>query len=223
LQESNNLLPTRPQTSSQRAPVSSMSALPDPEFCNPIFCSVAPHCMTSYVPNLGMDLGDAIVTRENEVRPRKGASHFADDPAFQIRNLDTRFAPLGYIDRKFAYRLAVNDDKKKKRKKEEDTPDASEVSIAFSMVGEGPLVLCEPPCFIDECSKHRMRPLGDYVTLELDGRNLDKKNLPKALEVGGPFCTVISASVPKGKHILRISTSVVSPEHVMISHLIPFF
>lgn len=201
----------------------SMSTLPDPEFCSAAFCSLEPKCMTSYVPNLGLHLGDAIVAHENEIRPRKGASHFADDPAFQIRNLDIRFAPLGYVDRKFAYRLSVNDDNKKHRQKEADEPDASSVIFAFSTVGAGPLVICEPPCFIDSCSKNRKMPIVDHITLELDGQPVDNKaKIPQPAEVGGPFCKVVSASVPAGEHTLRIFTSVVSPAHVMISHVIPF-
>ena len=184
------------------------------------FCNVAPHCMSAFLPNLGLELGDFIVTSESEIRPRKGAAHFLDDPDTQIRNLDTRFGPLGYIDRKYAYRLSVKDDKKKH--KNEDTPDAATMRITFSMSGAGPLVVCEPPCFIDSCSKHRKMPMASFITLELDGQLLDTSHVPHAVEVGGPFCKVVSGSVAAGDHILRISTSVVNPDYVMISHIIPF-
>ena len=220
----NNILTTEGAVNNPQRSLGSSSirsTLPSPEFCSATFCGLAPNCMTAFVPNLGPDLGNAIVTDDKEPKPRKGASHFLDDPIKQIRNLDVRMAPLGYIDRKYGYRLSVNDAKKKHKKKEEDL-DAATTTIAFSMTGSGPLVLCEPPCFIDSCSKNRKMPFVDYVTFELDGERLEKHKLPQAVEVGGPFCKVIAGSVSKGDHTLRLSTTVVSPEHIMFSAVISF-
>ncbi|CAB9512449.1 expressed unknown protein [Seminavis robusta] len=197
--------------------------LPPPEYCSKKFCSLKPNCITSYIPNLGPDLASAILSNETSPAsmPQKGASHFLNDPQKQISNLDVRFGPLGYRDRKFGYHLKQA--KKKNRKDTSEPEGASTTGIGFTSSGPGPLVLCEPPCFIDSCSKRRRMPLLEYVTLELDGTKLDTaKKLPWAVEVGGPFCKVIAASVAKGSHILRISTAVEDPDHVMFSHLIPF-
>ena len=189
--------------------------------------------MTSYVPNLGPDLMSSMVTSNETfpplVTPRKGAAHFADDPEFQLENLEKRFAPLGYVDRKFAYRLAVDDGIKKMKMiggnmtEEEEEEDTASSDIVFSMSGSGPLVLCEPPCLTDTCSKKRLMPLVNHVTLELDGVALElPRDLPVAVEVGGPFCKTIAESVPEGEHTLRILTSAKAPAHVMFSHLIAF-
>ena len=193
-----------------------------PEFCAKVFCGLTPTCFTSYVPNFGLDLGAAIVPEETSPvsMPRKGASHFADDPDFQIENIDQRYSPLGYIDRKFAYHLSAEDTENKAQTKHMD---ASTTVVSFPMSGPGPVVLCEPPCFIDACSKHRMKPIVKYVTLELDGEKLEVPQYPPAVvEVGGPFCRVITPSAKAGHHNLRITSRVAAPEHVMFSHVITF-
>ena len=208
--------------SNMRALVETKS-LPPPEFCSEKFCSLVPTCITSYVPNLGLDLGAAIVPELTSPvdMPRKGASHFADDPEHQIQNLDLRLSPLGYIDRKFAYHLSAQGGKKQTQKTEHW--DASTTAVSFSMTGPGPIVLCEPPCFIDACSKNRKRPLVNFATLELDGVKLElPKHPPSVVEVGGPFCKVIVTSAEAGNHSLRITTKVAAPEHVMFSHVITF-
>ena len=158
------------------------------------------------------------------------AGHFADDPDFQLQNLEKQFAPLGYVDRKFAYRLAVDDGIPKMKvvggniTDEEEDHDAARVDISFSTDGSGPIVLCEPPCFSDVCSKQRKMPMVRHVILELDNVILEvpNKDLPVAAEVGGPYCKTIAASVPAGDHTLRIITDVKAPQHVMFSHLIAF-
>jgi len=219
-------------TSANRA--LSANSLPPPEHCNEMFCSVYPTCMTSYFPNLGPDLMSTIVTNNETfppmAMPRKGAAHFADDPEFQLQNLEKQFAPLGYEDRKFAYRLAVDDGIAKMKMvggnmtDEEEEEDVARSDILFSTTGSGPLVLCEPPCLAGVCSKQRKMPLIKFVTLELDGVALETPvDLPVvAIEVGGPFCKTIAASVPEGDHTLRIFTSVQAPFHVMFSGLIAF-
>jgi len=98
--------------------------------------------------------------------PRLGASHCVNNPSVQLNDLEKRFAPLGHKDRKFAYRLAAEKGNKKKKE------DASTTAIAFTAKGNGPLVVCEPPCFLDECSKNRKMPLLDYATLWLDRKGL---------------------------------------------------
>ena len=55
-------------------------------------------------------------------------------------------------------------------------------------------------------------PMASFITVELDGQLLDTSHVPNAVEVGAPFCKVVSGSVPAGDHILRISTSVVNPD-----------
>jgi hypothetical protein len=180
-----------------------------------------PNCISAYIPNFGANLGSALLSNESSPAkmPRMGASHFLDDPVKQVSNLDIRFGPLGYLDRKYAFRLS----RANTNNKHSENLDADTTAVAFMTNGTGPLVICEPPCFIDNCSKRRKMPLVEHVTLELDGKKLDlKKHLPSVVEVGGPFCTVISASVGKGSHILRISTAVADPDHVMFSHVIPF-
>jgi len=42
------------------------------------------------------------------------------------------------------------------------------------------------------------------------------------VEVAGKFCTVVAKFIAKGDHILRITTNVTNPEHVMFSHVISF-
>jgi len=149
--------------------------------------------------------------------PRLGASHYVNNPSVQLNDLEKRFAPLGYMDRKFAYRLAAEKGNKKK------TEDASTTAIAFTAKSNGPLVVCEPPCFIDECSKKRKMPLLDYATLWLDRKEkLVATGHPSAVEVAGKFCTVVAKFIAKGDHILRITTNVTNPEHVMFSHVISF-
>ena len=155
--------------------------------------------------------------------PRLGACHYAQNPAFAIKNLNTRFAPLGYMDRKYAYRLAAGDWKKRGKKDDDQGVDASTTAIAFHMTGPGPVVLCEPPCFIDECSPKRKMPLVNHVTLELDGTVLSApKGPPPQTEVGGRFCRMIAKSVGAGEHTLRMTTNVVFPDHVMFSQLVSF-
>ena len=203
----------------QRVLAKKFSSAP-PEFCSKEFCDLTPTCMTSYIPNLGPDLGAAIVSEATSPlnTPRKGASHFADDPDFQIKNIDERFSPLGYIDRKFAYHLSA-----KGNSSGNGHIDASTTTLSFHMSGPGPIVLCEPPCFIDHCSKHRMRPLVKYVTIELDGDKIEVPHHPPSIvEVGGPFCRVVTTSAKAGEHNLRITSLVAAPEHVMFSHLVTF-
>jgi hypothetical protein len=201
------------------------SSLPTPEFCSKKFCSRFPTCATSYIPNRGLQLSKSILTEDARM-PLMGASHFANRAVVQVNDLERRFAPLGYIDRKYAYRLAREPDDEHKKKKKYDEIDVSTAAVKFTAGGNnGPLVLCEPPCFIDECSKKRKMPLNDYITLELDGNiiSLSKsKQNPWGVEAGGKFCTVIASSIAKGDHVLRITTNVTTPDHVMFSHLISF-
>ena len=201
-----------------------ISSLPSPDYCSK-FCDMVPTCLSSYVPNIGRSLGPAILSNETSPvsMPRMGACHFANDPDFQVRNLDRRFGPLGWDDRKYAYRLAKEDITQVGKPKYKGPLDAERTAIAFNTTHPGPLVLCEPPCFIDECSPKRMRPFVKHVTLELDGQVLPTpKGPPSETEVGGMFCRVISKGVPAGDHILRMSTEVVFPDHVMFSHLVYF-
>ena len=217
----------------------SMKSLPPPLFCSKLFCSMVPTCMTSYLPNLGLDLGKAFVTQETapmEVqKPVLGACHYMHKASISIRNLDSRFEPFGYIDRKYAYRLASPDKEHPNRRDKNEPLDASKTAIDFVLQQNtlngnelGSLVLCEPPCFIDECSPKRKRPFVNHVTLELDGKPLvSPKGPPAQIEVGGQFCRVIAkSSVGPGQHRLVIATKedgdVVAPNHVMISHLISF-
>lgn len=202
----------------------SIRDLPSPKYCSN-FCDMVPTCLSSYVPNIGRALGPAFLSNETfpVSTPRIGACHFAQDPDFQIRNLDKRFAPLGWNDRKFAYRLAKHDPNQKPKNKDKSPLDAERTAIGFNTTHPGPLVLCEPPCFIDECSPKRMKPFVQHVTLELDGQVLPTPRAPPLqTEVGGMFCRIISKLVPAGDHILRMSTEVVFPNHVMFSHLITF-
>mmetsp|Transcript_23913 Transcript_23913/g.41983 ORF Transcript_23913/g.41983 Transcript_23913/m.41983 type:complete len:227 (-) Transcript_23913:27-707(-) len=198
-----------------------IDSLPPPKYCSELFCNKIPTCITSYIPNPGVDLGSAIISNTSSPisMPRLGASHYANNPSFQIKNLENRFAPLGYRDRKFAYRLAYEPTNKKKKE------DASTATMAFTMIESGPVVVCEPPCFIDECPPKRKMPLIDHVTLVLDGTQiLDPSfgRISSPIEVGGKFCNVVSKSVAKGYHTLQISTNVTAPEHVMFSHVITF-
>ncbi|CAB9520514.1 expressed unknown protein [Seminavis robusta] len=209
-----------------------MNSLPEPKYCSKKFCTLKPTCLSTYVPNIGHKLGPAILSNETfpASMPRLGACHYAHNPEFAVRNLNRRFGPLGWDDRKYAFRLAKEDPKeveKKKKKKAKgeqvDDEDASSTAIGFVTDGPGPLVLCEPPCFIDECSPKRKRPLVKHVTLNLDGTDLQTPNgPPPETEVGGMFCRVIAKQVPAGRHMLRISTEAVAPDHVMFSHLISF-
>lgn len=210
----------------QHAKTTSMTTLPDPAFCSKNVCSHVPSCLTSYLPNLGGDLSKAIIANETSpvAIPRLGACHYAHNPSFAVQNLNTRFAPLGYVDRKYALRLAADNGKPRGKKDNDQGVDASSTAIAFSMTGPGQVVLCEPPCFItSECSPKRKMPLVNHVSMELDGRPLPVPNgAPSQIEVGGKFCRMIAKSVGAGKHILRLTTSAVYPDHVMFSHLVSF-
>lgn len=223
-----------------------------PKFCSKEFCNRVPTCMTSYEPNLGLKLGEALVETEvalgsggSKQIPLKGAAHYANKASFQVKDIDRRAVPFGYIDRKYAYHLAVpgNADKRKKKRqknKDEEEEEVPSATISFTVPkhekvnnkgGGGLVVLCEPPCYIDSCTKRQKKPLLDYVTLELDGNDITRSNeskqrkgkrIPSAVEVGGKFCSVIAKSIPAGDHLLRISTNVTYPDYVMFSHLITF-
>ena len=156
--------------------------------------------------------------------PRLGACHYAHNPSFAIKNLNTRFKPLGYVDRKYALRLAADNGQPRGAKDNDQGFDASTTSIAFNMTGPGPVVLCEPPCFItSECSPKRKMPLVNHISMELDGVSLKSpKDAPAQTEVGGKFCRIIAKSVDAGEHILRMTTTAVYPDHVMFSQLVSF-
>jgi hypothetical protein len=214
--------------------------LPPPAYCSATFCSRNPTCVTSYLPNLGLDLKDAIKHNRNEENaslpinpmPRLGAAHFADDPEFAVQNLEKRFAPLGYIDRKYAYRLSAGSGTKRLRPgaipnvtKEElayEPEDASSADITFTTNSVGPLVLCEPPCFGDNCSKRRKMPILKHVALHLDGEEIESDDPRPPMEVGGAMCGVIAEEVSAGDHILRITTMARYPYHILFSHVISF-
>jgi hypothetical protein len=209
--------------------------LPPPAYCSETFCSRIPTCITSYLPNLGLDLKDAIKHNRDEglsmnPMPRLGAAHFGDDPEWVVANLEKRFAPLGYIDRKYAYRLSVGSGTKRLRPGADpnvtgdlayEPEDASSVDIFFTTNGVGSLVLCEPPC-LDHCSKQRKMPILKHVTLELDGNEIESDDPRPPIEASGATCGVIAENVPMGEHILRISSMAKYPNHVLFSHVISF-
>jgi hypothetical protein len=112
------------------------------------------------------------------------------------------------LDIKFGYRLANG---------KEDSP---AVEIAFQSTSGGPLVVCEPPCFVDECPSKRKIPLLQNATITID--TMEVKPLDKQFPEVGKFCAVLQEAVSVGDHILRISTSVVAPEFAMVSHVISF-
>ena len=188
--------------------------LPPPIHCLPSFCDRVPACITSYEPNLGLKLSDHLVSgvspqSDETTATQLSIAHHWGDPKLALNDIESRFVPLGYIDRKFGYRLSVA---------ENDSP---VVAISFESRG-GPLVLCEPPCFVDECPSKRNMPLIDYVTLELDGTGLpDIKNRQPSIEVGH-FCALVAEKVSVGKHLLRLMTNTTGPNFVMFSHLISF-
>lgn len=209
----------------------SLKSLPAPKYCHETYCSAVPTCMTTYQPNLGLSLSSSLLSNNNTFPPatipRMGASHFADNPEFAVENLEKRDAPLGYVDRKFAYRLTepvptpiyVNGSKTD----EFEPEDSATADISFFMNGEGPVVLCEPPCFMDRCPQMRRMPLVTHVTMELDGNALElPQDLPTALEAGGPFCKTIAEKVQPGEHILRLTANTKAPHFSMFSHLIAF-
>lgn len=196
--------------------------------------------MTSYLPNLGPTLKDAIQPdpeNEDPTLPRMGVAHFGDDPEWAVQNIDKRMVPLGYVDRKYAYRLSMGTDGTKRLRPPEyrldgtppnekvyEPPDASSVDLVFTSAGPGPLVLCEPPCFSDNCAKLRRMPMIQHVSLELDGAELKVPNHEKTspAEVTGVFCKIIATEVSEGNHLLRIKTLTKYPYYVMISHVISF-
>lgn len=210
----------------------SLKSLPPPKYCAEAFCNAFPTCMTSYLPNLGQSLSNVLLSNNGTYPPatipRMGAAHFADNPEWAVDNLEKRDAPLGYADRKYAYRLTepgqpipiVVDG----NVTEEFEPEDSATSdIAFVMNGEGTLVLCEPPCFMGICSKMRRMPLVTHVTMELDGEKLElTPDLPSAVEANGPFCKTIATNVTTGDHILRLTAITKAPHYTMFSHLITF-
>lgn len=204
----------------------SMDILPDPAYCSKTVCGLVPSCLTSYLPSLSGELSNAIVNNKTSPGPvpRLGACHYAHNPIFAVKNLNTRFAPLGYVDRKYALRLAADNGKPKGKHDNDQGFDASTTAIAFNMTGTGPVVLCEPPCFItSECSPKRKMPLVNHISMELDGAILTTpKGAPAQTEVGGKFCRIIASSVDAGEHILRMTTSAIYPDHVMFSQLVSF-
>lgn len=161
------------------------------------------------------------------VIPRMGAAHFADNPEFAVANLEKRFAPLGYVDRKYGYRLTedkptpiVIDGNATGEFEPTDSPTAE---IAFVMEGEGPVVLCEPPCFMDRCSQMRRMPLIPHITMQLDGEPLEvSPELPHATEANGPFCKTVADNVQPGKHTLKLTAITKAPHYTMFSHVITF-
>ncbi|CAB9509029.1 expressed unknown protein [Seminavis robusta] len=220
----------------------SLKSLPPPTFCSEVFCNRIPNCITSYLPNLGLELKDAIQHSEEgdntfapaDPMPRLGGAHFADDPEWAVDNLEKRNLPLGYTDRKHAYRLSLGDGTKRLRpganknateeELEYEPEDAATASVAFTSNGNGPVVLCEPPCFIDSCAKRRRMPMFQHVILELDGQQLEVPSIQKPpVEVSGALCKIIADEVSEGSHVLRITTMTKYPFHVLFSHVIAFF
>jgi hypothetical protein len=209
----------------------SLKSLPPPKYCNEIFCNAFPTCMTSYVPNLGKSLSSVMLQNNEtfppESIPRMGAAHFADNPEWAVENWEKRDAPFGYVDRKYAYRLTENvptpiwvDGNKTD---EFEPSDSATADISFIMHGEGPVVLCEPPCFMGICSKMRRMPMVTHVNMELDGEKLElTPDLPTSIETSGPFCRTVANKVPPGEHILRLTAITKAPHYSMFSHLITF-
>jgi hypothetical protein len=198
-------------TSTQTATSSSPPTLPTPLYCSPAFCNKKPQCVTSYEPNLGRKLGAQLIETKSpgsRLLPRLGISHYTNNPAFALNDIEERSAPLGYIDRKFGYRLSLGKE------------DASTALIAFTSETGGPLILCEPPCFVDECPPKRMMPLTDHVIIQVDGQVVSKRGRA-SVEVGR-FCVNVMDTLPPGEHRLLLTTNLTSREFVMFSHVISF-
>lgn len=219
------------EVASAKSRALSLKSLPPPKYCSEAFCSAVPTCRTSYLPNLGENLVNVMLSNNDTFPPasipRMGAAHFADNPEWAVDNLEKRFAPFGYVDRKYAYRLTEGKPTPiivdGNATGEFEPEDSSTADIAFTMEGEGPVVLCEPPCFMGICSKMRRMPLVTHATMELDGEKLElTPDLPTAVEAGGPFCKTIADHVKPGEHILRLTALTKAPHYTMFSHLITF-
>lgn len=111
------------------------AALPTPPYCSARFCDKTPRCITSYEPNLAWTLCEQLVIPKDAttIVPRLGICHYLNDPAKALKDVEARYGELGYIDRKFAYQLAIG------------KKDVSFADISFTSETGGPLIICELP------------------------------------------------------------------------------
>ncbi len=213
-------------------PIQQSPTLPVSNHCSAIFCNKIPLCITSYEPNLGLRLQDhlhlpAKSVSGNDSHIRLGTAHYGNNPDFQLKDVENRYAPLGYMDRKFGYVLKGRKDKTRiKAVMEDDNTGLPFVDISFQSKGDGsPLILCEPPCFIDQCPTKRVMPIIQNVTISIDEREVvygkEYEQLSRLPEIG-KYCYLIQRDVAKGNHILRIATDIKDPYFVMFSHVISF-